>query len=280
MDSSISTDQIKSTLGNIFKMADSDAPSNSSGTTTDPNVTVASKETTKVEKEVAPVVEQKSAGQSAHAVTGSTTAGHAASSTSAQVAAEADTTVEKDVAPAVEHETVTEDHKQEETTVIEKEKHQDHYHTTVQPLKDREVLPEQHDYEESSKERNINRDTGDAKAQNEAQLAQFQNTSEQAATKESKTKEAVVGGDHIHHHFHETIQPVIEKETIQPSVTHKTINVKENIQEQSENLGVTTAPTMSVDDFKGGVVAGEATKVERTHDGAPDKRDAEILNQV
>lgn len=68
-------------------------------------------------------------------------------------------------------------------------------------------------------------------------------------------------------------------ETIQPSVTHKTINVKENIQEQSEKLGVTVAPTVSVDDFKGGV-AGEATSVERTHDGAPDKKDAEILNKA
>ncbi|KAK5121493.1 hypothetical protein LTR85_005326 [Meristemomyces frigidus] len=264
-------------------MADQDTTGAANGTTATADTKVASKETTTVQKEVAqeftPVAEQKPVGQSAHSVTESTTAGSGAASTSAKVAAEADTTVEKDVAPAVEHETVTEDHKEEETTVIEKEKHQDHYHTTVQPLKDREVLPEQHDYEESSKERNINRDTGDAKAQNEAQLAQFQNTSQQAATKESKTKEAVVGGDHIHHHYHETIQPVIEKETIQPSVTHKTINVKENIQEQSENLGVTTAPIMSVDDFKGGI-AGEATKVERTHDGAPDKKDAEILNRV
>ncbi|KAK4544352.1 hypothetical protein LTR36_004243 [Oleoguttula mirabilis] len=278
MDSSISTDQIKSTLGSIFKMADQDKTVADHNSTADSKL--AGKESTTVEKKVATAtaVDDKSVGQSAeHRITDKHAGG--GQETRAAVAAEKDTTVEKDVAPAVEHEVRSAAHKEEETTVINKERHQDHYHTTIQPLKQTEILPEQHDYEEASKDRKINRDTGNAKAEAEAQLAQFKNTSEVGATTTVKSKEAVVGGEHIHHHFHETIQPVIEKETIQPSVTHKTITVNETIKEQSENLGITTAPVMSVDDFKGGVV-GETKKVERVHDGAPDKKDAEILNKV
>ncbi|PPJ53045.1 hypothetical protein CBER1_11609 [Cercospora berteroae] len=49
--------------------------------------------------------------------------------------------------------------------------------------------------------------------------------------------------------MHEVVQPVIEKEIVKPSVTHKTIPVKEVIQEQSQNHGVTTKEPISVDEF-------------------------------
>merc|ERR1711964_915167 len=71
---------------------------------------------------------------------------------------DADTTVDAKVNPAVEHPHVKKAHETREQTFVEKEKYQDHYHTTVQPLKDSEVLPEKHDYEQESKEKNINRD--------------------------------------------------------------------------------------------------------------------------
>merc|ERR1711977_741010 len=56
--------------------------------------------------------------------------------------------------------------------------------------------------------------------------------------------------EHVHHHLHETIQPAIEKEGLDPSVTHKRVDVKENIQEQSKHHGVTTNSAISVDEFQ------------------------------
>merc|ERR1711900_95850 len=77
---------------------------------------------------------------------------------------DADTTVDAKVNPAVEH------------THVKKEKHQDHYHTTVQPLKDSEVLPEKHDYEQESKEKNINRDDSTAREKAANDTAGYQSS--------------------------------------------------------------------------------------------------------
>merc|ERR1712068_74845 len=87
---------------------------------------------------------------------------------------DADTTVDAKVNPAVEHTHVKKAHETREQTFVEKEKHQDHYHTTVQPLKDSEVLPEKHDYEQESKEKKF----------------------------ESSTKEPTIVDEHVHHHLH------------------------------------------------------------------------------
>jgi hypothetical protein len=123
---------------------------------------------------------------------------------------DADTTVDSEVAPAVEHTHVKKQHETREQTFVEKEKHQDHYHTTIQPLKDSEVLPEKHDHTQETEHRSISHDTGAAKDKAEAGLAGFESTSEQQQF-ESKTQEPTQGEEHVHHHLHETVQPVIEK---------------------------------------------------------------------
>ncbi|KAI5199753.1 hypothetical protein E4T39_06049 [Aureobasidium subglaciale] len=172
-----------------------------------------------------------------------------------------DTTVETEVAPAVQHETVKHEHETKEQTVIDRERHQDHYHTTIQPLKDQEVEAERH-YNETDavEERQINKDNkgDDIKAKVAAQQSEFKNTTEEAETKETKTTEPTITGESVHHHLHETIQPVIEKERIIPEVTHKVKPVHEVIQEPTKNHGVTKNEAMSVEDFKGNL-AGEKT---------------------
>ncbi|KAJ5042265.1 uncharacterized protein L3040_004818 [Drepanopeziza brunnea f. sp. 'multigermtubi'] len=160
-----------------------------------------------------------------------------------------DTTLDAEVAPAVEHTHVKKTHETREQTNVEKEKHQDHYHTTVQPLTDNEVLPEKHDYTQTSKEREINRDDGSAKAKAEADRAGFASTADQKNF-ESKTVEPTTVGENVHHHLHETIQPVIEKEVIDPSVTHKRVDIHEKIQEPSKHHGVTTNSTLSREEFE------------------------------
>ncbi|KAF2858394.1 hypothetical protein K470DRAFT_195129, partial [Piedraia hortae CBS 480.64] len=182
----------------------------------------------------------------------------------------ADTTVDQQVNPAVEHEKITRKHEDREQTVIDQERHKHHYHTTVQPLKDREVEAAQHEHrQEETQYRNIDKDTGDAKGEAEKQQAKFGNTSKEGKTEYSTTKEPTVHqGGSVHHHLHETIQPVIEKgmlycvfrfgislmrcraETIKPTVTHTTKPIHETITEKSENHGITRESAISVDEFK------------------------------
>lgn len=123
---------------------------------------------------------------------------------------EVDKTVDSEVAPAVEHTHVKKQHETREQTFVEKEKHQDHYHTTIQPLKDSEVLAEKHDHIQETKERSINNDDGSAKAKAQADQTGFKSTSEEKQF-ESKTQEPTQEEEHVHHHLHETVQPVIEK---------------------------------------------------------------------
>lgn len=180
-----------------------------------------------------------------------------------------DTTVDQEVAPAVEHEKVVKTHEDREQTVLEKERHKDHYHTTIQPLKDREVQDTEHEHVQQPTEyREINKDDGSGQQAAAAARSGFESTVEE--TQRNKvTDQGTVGGESVHHHLHETIQPVIEKETIVPSVTHVTKPVHEKIYEGSEDHGVTTETLISVDEFKG-KLSGESTQFKDQHEGKPD----------
>lgn len=127
-----------------------------------------------------------------------------------------DTTVDESVAPAVEHETVTEQHEIRDKEAVQRERHQDHYHTTVQPLKDREVDATQHDHVEGETQyREVDNDATASEAKSKAEQARsgFQDETTDGATQETQSKEAAEIGENVHHHLHETVQPVIEKGT-------------------------------------------------------------------
>ena len=123
---------------------------------------------------------------------------------------DADPNIDSEVAPAVEHTHIKKQHETREQTFVEKEKHQDHYHTTVQPLKDSEVLPEKHEHIQEVEHRSTDHDDGTAVAKSKADQAGFESTSEEKQF-ESTTQEPTQVEEHVHHHFHETVQPVIEK---------------------------------------------------------------------
>jgi len=177
------------------------------------------------------------------------TNGPSNSSTPTPTDGDVDKTVDSQVAPAVEHTHVKKQHETREQTFIEREKHQDHYHTTIQPLKDSEVLPEKHNHIQENEHRSINNDDNVARVKAEADQAGFKNTREEKQF-ESETQKPTQVEEHVHHHLHETVQPVIEKEVIEPSVTHKRVNMKEEIQEPAEHHGVTTESTIPVEEFK------------------------------
>lgn len=132
-------------------------------------------------------------------------------STAATIGQEVEeTTVDQEVAAPVEHTHIRKEHETVEQKFVEKEKHQDHYHTTIQPLKDTEVVPEKHDQVQETEYQEINKDTGAAEKKAKADRSGFESTSEEKQF-ESKTKEETKETEHVHHHLHETIQPVIEK---------------------------------------------------------------------
>ncbi|KAI4722837.1 hypothetical protein E4T48_01029 [Aureobasidium sp. EXF-10727] len=183
---------------------------------------------------------------------------------------EKDTTVDQTIAPAVEHETIKHEHETREQKVVDRERHQDHYHTTIQPLKDQQVDETKHTTEvDATQERQINKDKqGDqVKAKVAADQAAFKDTTVEAATEETKTAEPTAVAESVHHHLHETIQPVIEREHIVPEVTHKVKPVHEVVQEQTQNHGVTTRSAISVDEFQHHLHGESKTEVK--HAGEP-----------
>jgi len=178
-----------------------------------------------------------------------------------------DTTVHEKVAPAVVNEEVKKVRHEEAQTAIDREVHQDHFHTSVQPVKDREVLPEQHSHNTVPVEhREHHHGNSDAiKARLEQERLQFQNTRSEAGTKESHSVAPVIAGEHVHHHVHETIQPVINKETIQPSVVHTTVPIHEVHHNEAKHHAASALPAVSMADFK--KQGGSLTGREERYDG-------------
>ena len=84
-----------------------------------------------------------------------------------------------------------------------------------------------------------------------------------------------VVGEHVHHHVHENIQPVIKKETIQPSVVHTTVPVHEVHQNEAKHHTATQLPAVSMEEFKknGGKVSGREERVD-SFSGEPRKVDS------
>lgn len=178
-----------------------------------------------------------------------------------------DTTVHEKVAPAVVHETVERTEHEDVQTAIDKEVHQDHYHTSVQPVADREVLPEQHHHKIVPVEhRSFEHDDPEAVKQRlAAEQAQFRDEQQRVEGQHTNSVAPVVAGEHIHHHVHETIQPVVNKQTIEPHVVHTTVPIHEVHHNAAQHHSTSALPAVSMADFKkqGGVLTGR----EERYDG-------------
>ncbi|TVY33228.1 hypothetical protein LSUB1_G006117 [Lachnellula subtilissima] len=173
-----------------------------------------------------------------------------------------DTTVSSKVAPAVEHEHIKKQHETREQTFVEKEKHKDHYHTTIQPLKDSAVRPEKHDYVQETEHRSFDHDNDTAKQKqrqieqaSKAQARRRRLSLQQRSQRWARSTYIITCMRLCSLAFADMIQI----EVIDPSVTHKKVNIKETHQEPSEHHGVTTKSAISVDDFKNKLDEGEDT---------------------
>jgi len=176
-----------------------------------------------------------------------------------------DTTVHESVAPAVQKETVNEHRREEQQVVRDREVHQDHHHTTVQPVKDQEVLPEQHHHNMVGTEHHTHdhRNHSETKDRLQHEAGQFQNESVRAPA-HHQTSSAVpeVAGEHVHHHVHERIQPVVHKETIEPHVVHTTVPVHETHHNAAQHHTASAMPAVSMSEFQqqGGSLTGRETR--------------------
>ncbi|EMC91747.1 hypothetical protein BAUCODRAFT_38884 [Baudoinia panamericana UAMH 10762] len=178
-----------------------------------------------------------------------------------------DTTVHEKVAPAVVHETIERQQHETVQTAIDKEVHQDHYHTSVQPVTDRAILPETHHHNVIPVEhRSFEHDSPDqVKARIAAEQAKFRDEQVLVEGQKTHSVEPIVAGEHIHHHVHETIQPVVEKQTIEPHVVHTTVPIHEVHHNAAQHHATSALPAVSMQDFKkqGGVLSGR----EERYDG-------------
>lgn len=189
------------------------------------------------------------------------------------------TDVDEVVNPAVTSETIK-PHRHEETTeAVDREVHQDHYHTTVQPISHKETLPERHTHnivpqvEKTIEHGSVEQD----RSRVAADLGQFKDTSTTVGTTQSTSAAPTVVGEHVHHHVHETVQPVIHKETIQPEVVHTTIPIHEKHIAPSEHHGLSNLPMKTLDEFKqGGVDLTTGHHAQHEYEGHPRPYDPKL----
>ncbi len=113
-----------------------------------------------------------------------------------------DTTVDERAQPAVKHEEIQPIRHEEVQTAIKREVDQDHYHTTIQPIKDREVLPEKHSHQMAGVQTKEfeHAKPQDIKARLDAEAAQFRDTSTTRNTQTTQAVAPTVEAEIIHHH--------------------------------------------------------------------------------
>ncbi|KAL5586276.1 hypothetical protein FOBRF1_016146 [Fusarium oxysporum] len=163
-----------------------------------------------------------------------------------------DATIHKEKQAPVVHEDVKSHEHEKVDTEVDHEVHQDHYHTTIQPVKDKNVLPTEHVYKENEVEEEIDHRNNEAKMKAKEEAARIKNEKNVEDTTHSREYAPTKEHEHIHHHLHENIQPVIERETVQQKVIHTKNHIHEKEQLNDEYHEATVAPTISLDEFKNG----------------------------
>jgi len=177
-----------------------------------------------------------------------------------------DTTVHESVNPHVTNENVTRTQHEERQQAVDREVHQEHHHTTIQPIQHKEVLPEKHIHQKENVEHREFHHGKDEQTKNRlaAEAAQFKNTRSVGDVQHTSSTAPVIGSEHHHHHIHETVQPVIHKETIQPTVVHTTKPIHETHHVEPKHHGTTVLPTVTMDELKqqGGHLGAHKTRTD------------------
>lgn len=158
--------------------------------------------------------------------------------------------IEQETAPAVVHERVVQKQHENVTTALDREVHQHHHQTHVQPIQDQVLESEKHHHNVIPIEHRESRHNKDREV--EAQLQEhrgnFRDEREVLPVETTNSSRNLVG-EHVHHHIHDVIQPVVERETIQPHVVHTTVPIHERIENEPVVHKGNVLPTLSMNEF-------------------------------
>lgn len=192
-------------------------------------------------------------------------------------------------------ETIIPKETEERTIAVDRELHQGHYQTRVQPIEDREVLEEEHRHNTLPVERRVHRDVDDElvkrRLEEEVRLPtllnlisnnytyaqqkmQFKSSREVLPVERIHVEGSTITGEHAHHHVYEQVQPIIEREIIQPAVIHTTVPIHERIEHAPTFHPITIQPKMTLDEYRraGGVLDGKAETI-NMFEGEPQIKD-------
>ncbi|KAF4982485.1 hypothetical protein FZEAL_1910 [Fusarium zealandicum] len=159
-------------------------------------------------------------------------------------------TLHKEKTAAVVHEDVKSHEHERVDTVVDHEVHQDHHHTTIQPVKDKKVLATEHVYQENEVEEEIDHRDNTAKEKAKKEAAKIHNEKKVEDTTHTKEYAPTDEHEHVHHHIYETIQPVIERETVKQKVIHTTNHIHETEHLNDKHHKATVAPAITMDEFE------------------------------
>jgi hypothetical protein len=109
-----------------------------------------------------------------------------------------DATVHKEKTAPVVHEDVKSHQHEKVDTEVDHEIHQDHFHTTIQPVKDRNVLPTKHVYKENEFEEEIDHRNNEAMMQAKQEAARIHDEKNVHDTTKSKEYVPTKEQEHVH----------------------------------------------------------------------------------
>ncbi|KAM3509934.1 hypothetical protein MY11210_006124 [Beauveria gryllotalpidicola] len=195
-----------------------------------------------------------------------------------------DTTIDQDVREPVVKEQVRPQRHEEIVTAVDQEIHQDHHQTVVQPLSTKEVLPEKHTHNMAAvSEKSINHaNAADTKAALQQDASQYSSERTVHDTEYTTSTGATVKGQRTHHHVHHHVQPVIQKETVQPEFVHTTVPVHEVHQAAPIHHETTVLPVKTVEEFLGSdkkSIASSAPRQIAEFDGCPSLKDKALQKE-
>lgn len=189
------------------------------------------------------------------------------------------THVEETVRPAITSETIKPHRHEIVTEAFDREVHQHHYHTTVQPLSHTETLPTKHTHNLIPVKKTTHEH--DDVEENKRRLAEFaalfRDISTTLPTTHSSTKHEAVVGEHVHHHVHEFVQPIIYKETVQRETVHTTIPIHEVHHNKARHHGMSSMPVKTMEEFLSFHAGRKDGDVRHSrHEGVPREYDSNM----
>jgi len=163
-----------------------------------------------------------------------------------------DTTLSTEIAPEVVHETVLPSERLEVRKDILQEHELHHHQQRVQPVTDQRILETQHKAQTLETEHHHlkNEMAHDDKTRLEGFHTQHRDEQNVADTERTRVDLDPTVREKFHHHIHETIQPVIQRETVAPTVVHTKGVVHEHIHDQPIVHDPTIEPAKTLEEFK------------------------------